>query len=187
MQQKKTIEQLIEEGGLTQWDSNYIFSKANDGHSILFVGDKQSAKIEYLNAFIEAVPPDTNAFGFQNGNGLYRDAIGNLSFHSLSRPATLVMADYEEFKKEEDAALIIIDEVRGATEANIVADAAITGLSVWSTVTCYNPGEALGRIAELGCERLGDDRFTAKNRLLECQFVIVSIKGSKVMGIEVTA
>lgn len=187
MQQKKTIEQLIEAGDLSEWDSDYIVGKANDGHSILFVGDRSSAKMEYLNAFIEAIPGDANAFGLQSGNGLYRDLIGNLSFRSLARPATIVMEDYENFKKENDAALIIIDEVRGATEANIVADAAIAGLSVWSTVNCYNPTEALGRIAELGYERLGEDRWAAKNRLLECQFVIVNIQGSKVAGIEVTA
>lgn len=187
MQSKATIKELIERGDISQWNSDYIFTKANVGYSLIFAGNKYSGRLEILNTFIEAVPSDVCTFGFQSGSGLYREEVGNFTFKSLSRPVPAVMADYEAFKKEEGAGLLIIDEVRGGTEANILADAAIFGLSVWTSINCENIDDVIGKLAGYAEERLGEDLWVAKNRLSQCQFVIIGVKDHKVTDIKITS
>lgn len=149
--QKKTTEQLIADGFLTEGIAKYLMDRVVNGDGILVTGKGASGKTTLLNWLIDAIPETNSGLVIQENEELFSNHPDMMFQHTvLNRGEGKIEYSLQDLARNGlllDLDYFIIGEVKGG-EALYLLNAVYTGHKGIATVHGASSTEAMNKLAD---------------------------------------
>lgn len=185
-----TLEELIEQGTLTETAADFLRAIVQAGRSIVAVGNPGAGKTTLLRGLANVMDPLEKIVTIEKERELYLDRMGDrhLIVKSLqyrqgqgerlpdgSRPGEITLVDLLEEALRLDAQRIFVGEVRGG-EIDAMFQAMQAGVGSLSTLHANSTTDAIERMATLTQKNLGTSDSYAYRQIARHINLIIMIK-----------
>lgn len=153
---KKTIQNLIDCGFMTQNQADYIIKRWKEGHGILVSGPNGSGKTTLTNAILDSTPHNKSAVVIQESEELFCDSHPEMVFRKVipekkGSAVFYTLKDLAKLALMESFDIMVIGEIKG-DEAADLSYATYTGSQAMTTVHSNSALEAYEKIIDYGLD-----------------------------------